>query len=244
MGFDPGHDGSQKRRRGLGIGMIGKALKKGVDIPFGQRLVPPRQMEFNETDQGQIAGIRARKGIQDLVERGFVHRVQDEALNVIQEIPSRVRSRLFGMNQGGANRPQGLSVRLVCQAQAIHGLGAYRGVRRQVQDPGQDWNGLGGPLRFGIEGAQPQPGGVDQRRARIFFQELFEGDDGLAGLTLGFQGNGMQKGEFLDKCGRVGSIEKRFNQPQRRVALFPPDLNPDSGKRLLLGELTGRLLRR
>ena len=47
-------------------------------------------MEFDETNQGQIAGIHARKGIQDLAERLVVHSVQDETLNVVPEIPSGV----------------------------------------------------------------------------------------------------------------------------------------------------------
>ena len=80
---------------------------------------------------------------------------------------------------------------------------------------------------------------MDQRRTRIFFQELFEGDDGLAALTLSFQGRGVQKGELLDEGGRLGLIEKRFDQSQRRFTVFLSEFSPDSGEGLLLGQLSG-----
>ena len=236
MGFDPDNGGSQKRACGLSIGMIGKAVKEGADIPFGQRRVTPRLMEFDETNQGQITGIRARKGIQDLAERVVVHPVQDETSNVVPEIPSCVFICLFSMSQGGVNRPQGFTVRFVREAQSIQGLGASRLVRRQIQDPGQDGNGTAGLLQFGIQGAQLQSGLVGQPRARIFFQELFEGDDGLAVLPLSLQGRGVQKGELLDEGGRLGLIEKPFDQSQRRVTVFLSEFGPDAGEGLLLGQ--------
>ena len=64
----PACHGLQKRGRGPGIGMIGKALKKGVDVPFGQCLVVSCLVEFNEADEGQITGRRVWKGIEDLAE--------------------------------------------------------------------------------------------------------------------------------------------------------------------------------
>ena len=82
---------------------------------------------------------------------------------------------------------------------------------------------------------------MDQRRTRIFFQELFEGDDGLVALTLSFQGHGVQKDELLDEGGRVGLIEKTFDQVQRRSTVFLSELSPDLGEGLLLGQWKGLL---
>ena len=57
---------------------------------------------------------------------------------------------------------------------------------------------------------------------------------------FGFQGDRMQKRELLDEHGRVGLIEKPFDQSNRLSGAFLFELSLDSGETLFLGQWLGQ----
>ena len=58
----------------------------------------------------------------------------------------------------------------------------------------------------------------------------------LVELSFGFQGYGVQERELFDENGRVGLIEKSFDQLNRLSGVFLFELGLDSGETLFLGQ--------
>ena len=153
MGFDLGNGGAQQRARGPGIRMRRKSLQKGPDIPFRQRGVAPCRVQLNKADQGQIAGIRVGKLIQEVVERTFAHALQNQTLNVLREVAPAVFCRFPHLSQGDVNGPKVIARSFVCQAQSILGLSPYCGVLSLLHRLRQNGNGPGRSGGIGIESA-------------------------------------------------------------------------------------------
>ena len=153
MGFDLGNGGAQQRARGPGIRMGRKSPQKDADIPFRQCGVAPCRVQLNKTDQGQIAGIRVGKLIQDVVERPFAHVLQNQTPDVFREIASAVFRGFPHLSQGDVNGPKVIARSFVCQAQSILGLSPYCGILSLVHCLRQNGNGPGRSGGIGIESA-------------------------------------------------------------------------------------------